>query len=68
MTGKNQHRECAGRWAETGVWKRVFQHLAAEADNEYAMIDSTIVRAHQHSAGAKKKLASTRRSGGRAAG
>jgi hypothetical protein len=29
----------------------LFQHLAADADNEYAMIDSTIVRAHQHSAG-----------------
>jgi transposase len=32
----------------------MFQHLAADADNEYAMIDSTIVRAHQHSAGAQK--------------
>ena len=41
------------RWSKTGVWKRVFQDLANEADNEYAMIDATIVRAHQHSAGAK---------------
>jgi len=41
------------RWAKTGVWERVFQTLAQDADNEYAMIDSTIVRAHQHSAGAK---------------
>jgi len=41
------------RWAKTGVWERVFQALAQDADNEYAMIDSTIVRAHQHSAGAK---------------
>src|SRR4028118_2156505 len=41
------------RWSKTGVWERVFQHLADDADNEYAMIDSTIVRAHQHSAGAK---------------
>ncbi len=31
----------------------MFGHLADDADNEYAMIDSTIVRAHQHSAGAK---------------
>jgi len=31
------------------------------------MIDSTIVRAHQHSAGAQKKMAKTRRSGARAA-
>jgi hypothetical protein len=37
--------------------------LANDADNEYAMIDSTIVRAHQHSAGAKKKLVTTKPSG-----
>lgn len=41
------------RWAKTGVWERVFQALAQDADTEYAMIDSTIVRAHQHSAGAE---------------
>src|SRR5271170_8079548 len=44
----------SGRWAKSGVWERVFQHLATDADNEYAMIDSTIVRAHQHSAVAQK--------------
>src|SRR4051812_40983 len=48
------------RWAKAGVWERVFQHLAADADNEYAMIDSTIVRAHQPSAGAPKKPARTK--------
>ena len=64
---KNVHRRFS-RWAETGVWERVFQKLAADADNEYAMIDSTIVRAHQHSAGAQKKWGSTRRSDGRAVG
>jgi transposase len=42
------------RWSKTGVWQRVFEALAQDADNEYVMIDSTIVRAHQHSAGAKK--------------
>lgn len=51
------------RWAESGVWQTLFNHLATDADNEYAMIDSTIVRAHQHSAGAKKKSARTKRSG-----
>jgi transposase len=56
------------RWATSGVWERVIQHLAADADNEYAMIDSTIVRADQHSAGAQKKPVRTRRSGTRAAG
>src|SRR5689334_20559451 len=51
---KNVHRRFS-RWAKSGVWQRVFEHLAEDADNEYAMIDSTIVRAHQHSAGAPKK-------------
>jgi transposase len=35
------------------VWKLVFEQLADDADNEYVMIDATIVRAHQHSAGTK---------------
>jgi len=43
------------RWSQTGVWKTIFELLSQDADNEYAMIDATIVRAHQHSAGAKKK-------------
>jgi transposase len=47
-----------GRWAKSGVWERVFKHLALDADNEYA----TIVHAHQHSAGAQKKPAKTKRS------
>jgi hypothetical protein len=38
-----------------GVWRRLFERLAADAGNEYAMIDATIVRAHPHSAGARKK-------------
>ena len=47
------------RWSHCGVWARVLAVLAQDADNEYAMIDSTIVRAHQHSAGAKKKTHKT---------
>ena len=45
------------RWSRSGVWQRVFETLAQDADNEWGMIDSTIVRAHQHSAGAKKGAA-----------
>lgn len=41
------------RWSKKGTWKAVFEVLSEDPDNEYAMIDSTIVRAHQHSAGAK---------------
>ena len=59
---KNTHKRFS-RWAKSGVWARVFTSLSADADNEYAMIDATIVRAHQHSAGARKKGAATRRSG-----
>jgi transposase len=51
------------RWSKSGVWKRIFELLAQDADNEYAMIDSTIVRAHQHSAGAKKGVRPSKRSG-----
>ena len=50
---KNVHRRHS-RWAQTGVWQRVFEKLSELPDNEYAMIDSTIVRARQHAAGAKK--------------
>jgi transposase len=52
-----------GRWARAGVWARVFEVLSGDADNECAMLDATIVRAHQHSAGARKGGAATRRSG-----
>ena len=48
------------RWSQSGVWQRVFEALAQDADNEYAMIDATIVRAHQHSAGAKGGIRTSR--------
>ena len=49
----NTHRRFS-RWAKSQIWEQLFTLLAVDADNEYAMIDSTIVRAHQHSAGARK--------------
>ena len=45
------------RWCESGVFTRVFAELAIDADAEYMSLDSTSVRAHQHSAGAQKKMA-----------
>jgi transposase len=48
------------RWSKSGVWEKIFKVLSEDADNEYAMIDSTIVRAHQHSAGAQKKTMKTK--------
>jgi transposase len=41
------------RWSESGVWERIFKIPSQDPDNEYVMIDSIIVRAHQHSSGAK---------------
>lgn len=41
------------RWSKKGVWQQVFEVLSEDSDNEYQMIDATIVRAHQHSAGTK---------------
>lgn len=55
------------RWAKTGVWERIFNALMEDPDFEYLIIDSTIVRAHQHAAGAKKGGARMRRSGVHAA-
>jgi putative transposase len=43
------------RWRETGVWERVSTAVSRDPDMEELMIDSTIVRAHQHAAGAQKK-------------
>lgn len=63
----NTHRRHS-RWAKRGVWTGILALLAVDADTEYAMIDSTIMRAHQHSAGAKKKAAKIRRSGKAEAG
>ena len=54
------------RWAKNGVWERIFKALLEDPDFEYLIIDSTIVRAHQHAAGAKGG-AKMRRSGVRAA-
>ena len=54
------------RWAENGVWESLFKDLAEDPDYEYLIIDSTIVRAHQHAAGAKGGL-KIRPSGARAA-
>jgi transposase len=48
---KNIHRRFS-RWAAKGLWAKLFSLLTEDADEEYMMIDSTLVRAHQHSSGA----------------
>jgi len=44
------------RWARTGVWQKVFAVLQ-DPDVEWLILDSTVIRAHAHAAGAQKKPA-----------
>jgi transposase len=41
------------RWAKAGVWERVFASLIKDRNNQYLMLDSTLVRAHQQAATGK---------------
>jgi transposase len=42
------------RWSELGIFEKLFEHISADRDLEYLLIDSTIVRSHACSAGAQK--------------
>ena len=44
------------RWAEAGVFDRLFEVISDEPDFEYALIDGTIVSVHQKASGAKGGL------------
>jgi putative transposase len=55
------------RWGKKGVWQRVIEAISEDVDLEALLIDSTVVRAHQHAAGAQKKRG-RKRSGARAEG
>ncbi|WP_456843608.1 IS5 family transposase [Bradyrhizobium sp. USDA 4510] len=54
------------RWSIKGVWWRIFEAMSDDPDFEYLIVDSTIVRAHQHAAGAKKGGLKIKRSAARA--
>ncbi|MER5851933.1 transposase [Streptomyces sp. NPDC002012] len=48
------------RWQRDGTWRRIFIELQAQVDAEELIsrdinVDSTMCRAHQHAAGARKK-------------
>jgi transposase len=49
---KSVHKRFS-RWAKAGVWERVFEALIADSKNEYLMLDTTLVRAHQQAATGK---------------
>jgi transposase len=42
------------RWAKAGVWLKVFEALAAASPQSMQLIDSSIIRAHQHAGGGKR--------------
>ena len=54
------------RWVRAGVWQHVLEALRGEAEAagegewELHMLDGSVVRAHQHAAGAKKALQSAK--------
>ena len=60
------------RWLRAGVWEHVLAALQAQGDQqgqvnwELHHVDSTVIRAHQHAAGARrtKRGRSSKRSGG----
>ena len=52
---KNIHKRHM-RCSKKKVWEEVFSYLSEDSDDEFAMIDSIIVRAHQHRSGAQKKM------------
>jgi transposase len=41
------------RWSRRGIWKRIFDTLAAKSRDSLYLIDSTIVKAHRAASGAK---------------
>src|SRR5262245_5125967 len=42
------------RWARKGAWQKAFEALQ-DPDLEWLILDSTIIRAHPHAAGAKER-------------
>jgi len=48
------------RWSNKDVWQDIFAVLREDADVEEVSLDSTVIRAHQHAAGAAKKRESKR--------
>lgn len=41
------------RWSIKGVWRRIFEAMSDDPDFECLIVDFTVIRAHQHAAGAK---------------
>ena len=44
------------RWRRAGIWDRLMDAIVKAHDGEMQMIDSSIVRVHQHASGVKKRV------------
>ena len=44
------------RWRKAGIWDRLMDSIVKAYDGKVQMIDSSIVRVHQHASGAKKSV------------
>ena len=58
------------RWQTDGTWARIEAALGTQAEGAgeldwHAQVDSTVVRAHQHAAGARKRGSARSRQAGR---
>ena len=42
------------KWEESGIFEKIFYALNVDADYQDLSLDSSSIKAHQHSAGAKK--------------
>ena len=51
---KSVHKRFS-RWSKNQIWEKIFNLLIGDKKNQYLMIDSTIVKAHQQSSTYKKK-------------
>ena len=45
------------RWRKAGIWDKLMDAIVKAHDGEVQMIDSSIVRVHQHASGVKKRVA-----------
>jgi transposase len=44
------------RWRKAGIWDRLMDAIVAAHGGKVQMIDSSIVRVHQHASGVKKRV------------
>jgi transposase len=44
------------RWRKAGIWDRLMDAIVKAHDGKVQMVDSSIVRVHQHASGVKKRV------------